>query len=76
MGIAKGKLRPEVFKSKVEDVLATLQLAVQVFVASGPGLYRKPVMGMFNYLCDKANDDVTVDLARSFYVGALPDGLK
>eukprot|EP00066_Takifugu_rubripes_P005010 XP_003968787.1 PREDICTED: bifunctional polynucleotide phosphatase/kinase-like [Takifugu rubripes] len=69
MGIAKGKLRPEVFKSKVEDVLATLQLAVQVFVASGPGLYRKPVMGMFNYLCDKANDDVTVDLARSFYVG-------
>lgn len=30
MGIAKGKLRPEVFKSKVEDVLATLQLAVQV----------------------------------------------
>ncbi|TWW76697.1 bifunctional polynucleotide phosphatase/kinase [Takifugu flavidus] len=69
MGIAKGKLRPEVFKSKVEDVLATLQLAVQVFVASGPGLYRKPVMGMFHYLCDKANDDVTVDLARSFYVG-------
>lgn len=25
----------------------------QVFVASGPGLYRKPVTGMFNYLCDK-----------------------
>lgn len=30
MGIAKGKLRPEVFKSKVEDILATLQLPVQV----------------------------------------------
>lgn len=30
MGIAKGKLRPEVFKSKVEDILTTLQLAVQV----------------------------------------------
>uniref|UniRef100_A0A8C5DMQ6 PNK FHA domain-containing protein n=1 Tax=Gouania willdenowi TaxID=441366 RepID=A0A8C5DMQ6_GOUWI len=29
MGIAKGKLRPEVFKSKVEDILATLQLPVQ-----------------------------------------------
>lgn len=83
MGIAKGKLRPEVFKSKVEDILTTLQLAVQVdtvetrilrcslllpddvdiclclvfvskvFIASGPGLYRKPVMGMWNYLCDK-----------------------
>lgn len=30
MGIAKGKLRPEVFKSKVEDILTTLQLPVQV----------------------------------------------
>lgn len=84
MGIAKGKLRPEVFKSKVEDILTTLQLPLQVdcvrawhlflsllipendiakclcplfvsqvFIATGPGLYRKPVMGMWNYLCDK-----------------------
>lgn len=30
LGIARGKLRPEVFKSKVEDVLATLKLPVQV----------------------------------------------
>lgn len=30
LGIAKGKLRPEVFKSKVEDILATLKLPVQV----------------------------------------------
>ncbi|XP_047449392.1 bifunctional polynucleotide phosphatase/kinase [Mugil cephalus] len=69
MGIAKGKLRPEVFKSKVEDILATLQLPVQVFVASGPGIYRKPVMGMWNHLCEKANDDVAVDKTQSFYVG-------
>ncbi|XP_039987725.1 bifunctional polynucleotide phosphatase/kinase isoform X2 [Xiphias gladius] len=69
MGIAKGKLRPEVFKSKVEDILATLQLPVQVFVATGPGIYRKPVMGMWNHLCEKANDGVTVDKTESFYVG-------
>uniref|UniRef100_A0A665V9Q4 PNK FHA domain-containing protein n=1 Tax=Echeneis naucrates TaxID=173247 RepID=A0A665V9Q4_ECHNA len=50
MGIAKGKLRPEVFKSKVEDILSTLQLPVQVFVAAGPGIYRKPVTGMWNHL--------------------------
>ncbi|XP_041850126.1 bifunctional polynucleotide phosphatase/kinase [Melanotaenia boesemani] len=69
MGIAKGKLRPEVFKSKVEDILATLQLPVQVFVATGPGIYRKPVMGMWNHLCEKANDGVTVDKMQSIYVG-------
>uniref|UniRef100_A0A8D0DAH9 Polynucleotide kinase 3'-phosphatase n=1 Tax=Sander lucioperca TaxID=283035 RepID=A0A8D0DAH9_SANLU len=69
MGIAKGKLRPEVFKSKVEDILNTLQLPVQVFVATGPGIYRKPVMGMWNHLCDKANEGVTVDKTQSFYVG-------
>uniref|UniRef100_A0A8C7WSQ4 Polynucleotide kinase 3'-phosphatase n=1 Tax=Oryzias sinensis TaxID=183150 RepID=A0A8C7WSQ4_9TELE len=69
LGIAKGKLRPEVFKSKVEDVLATLQLPVQVFVAAGPGIYRKPVTGMWDHLCEKANDGVTVDLKQSFYVG-------
>uniref|UniRef100_A0A665V8S9 PNK FHA domain-containing protein n=1 Tax=Echeneis naucrates TaxID=173247 RepID=A0A665V8S9_ECHNA len=55
MGIAKGKLRPEVFKSKVEDILSTLQLPVQVFVAAGPGIYRKPVTGMWNHLCDKVS---------------------
>ncbi|XP_045928729.1 bifunctional polynucleotide phosphatase/kinase isoform X2 [Micropterus dolomieu] len=69
MGIAKGKLRPEVFKSKVEDILTMLQLPVQVFVSTGPGIYRKPVMGMWNHLCEKANDGVTVDKTQSFYVG-------
>ncbi|XP_070827163.1 bifunctional polynucleotide phosphatase/kinase [Chaetodon trifascialis] len=69
MGISKGKLRPEVFKSKVEDVLTTLQLPVQVFVATGPGIYRKPVMGMWNHLREKANDGVTVDKTQSLYVG-------
>ena len=32
MGIARGKLKPEVFKSKVEDILSSLQLPVQVDV--------------------------------------------
>ncbi|KAM6959280.1 bifunctional polynucleotide phosphatase/kinase [Aplochiton taeniatus] len=69
MGIAKGKLRPEVFKSKVEDILKTLKLPVQVFVSTGPGIYRKPVMGMWNHLCEKANEGLTVDRKQSLYVG-------
>uniref|UniRef100_A0A8C2WZ93 Polynucleotide kinase 3'-phosphatase n=1 Tax=Cyclopterus lumpus TaxID=8103 RepID=A0A8C2WZ93_CYCLU len=68
-GIARGKLKPEVFKSKVEDILAALQLPVQVFVSTSSGIYRKPVMGMWNYLCEEANDGVTVDKMQTFYVG-------
>ncbi|CAL8360668.1 unnamed protein product [Merluccius merluccius] len=69
MGIARGKLKPEVFKSKVEDILRSLQLPVQVFVATGPGIFRKPVTGMWTHLCEKANGGVTVDQSQSFYVG-------
>ncbi|KAJ3590503.1 hypothetical protein NHX12_008454 [Muraenolepis orangiensis] len=69
MGIARGKLKPEVFKSKVEDILSSLQLPVQVFVATGPGMFRKPVTGMWTHLCEKANGGVTVDQSQSFYVG-------
>uniref|UniRef100_A0AAR2JR87 PNK FHA domain-containing protein n=1 Tax=Pygocentrus nattereri TaxID=42514 RepID=A0AAR2JR87_PYGNA len=43
MGIARGKLRPEVFKSKVEDIIETLKLPVQVFVATGPDAAGRPV---------------------------------
>ncbi|XP_055052025.2 bifunctional polynucleotide phosphatase/kinase isoform X2 [Misgurnus anguillicaudatus] len=69
MGIARGKLKPEVFKSKVEDILQTLQLPVQVFVATAPGIYRKPVVGMWEHLCEKANGGITIDVSQSLYVG-------
>uniref|UniRef100_A0A8C7HV96 Polynucleotide kinase 3'-phosphatase n=1 Tax=Oncorhynchus kisutch TaxID=8019 RepID=A0A8C7HV96_ONCKI len=69
MGISRGKLKPEDFKSKVETILKTLQLPVQVFVASGPGIYRKPVMGMWEHLCEKDNGGVAVDKSQSLYVG-------
>uniref|UniRef100_A0A671SBF1 Bifunctional polynucleotide phosphatase/kinase-like n=1 Tax=Sinocyclocheilus anshuiensis TaxID=1608454 RepID=A0A671SBF1_9TELE len=55
MGISRGKLRPEVFKSKVEDILQTLQLPIQVFASTAPGIYRKPVVGMWEHLCEKVN---------------------
>lgn len=69
MGISRGKLRPEVFKSKAEDILQTLQLPIQVFVSTAPGIYRKPVIGMWEHLCEKANGGVTIDVSQSFYVG-------
>lgn len=69
MGIARGKLRADEFQAKVESIIVTLGLPVQVFVASGPGLIRKPMLGMWHHLIQKANDGIEVDIGKSLYVG-------
>uniref|UniRef100_A0A4W5PZV0 Polynucleotide kinase 3'-phosphatase n=1 Tax=Hucho hucho TaxID=62062 RepID=A0A4W5PZV0_9TELE len=79
MGISRGKLKPEDFKSKVENILKTFQLRVQVgqeTFTHKDGAWKKPVMGMWEHLCEKtclisdiANGGVAVDKSQSLYVG-------
>ncbi|XP_073513891.1 bifunctional polynucleotide phosphatase/kinase [Phyllobates terribilis] len=69
LGISRGKLRPEVFKAKAEAILDELGIPVQIFVATGMGIYRKPVTGMWDYLCDKANDGIEVKKEDCVYIG-------
>ncbi|XP_058834250.1 uncharacterized protein F21D5.5 [Topomyia yanbarensis] len=68
-GISKGKLKIEDFRKKIEALQSKLNVPMQVFISTGKGKYRKPLMGMWDILCQLYNDGIKVDKARSFYVG-------
>lgn len=46
-------------KKKTEAIVKQLNLPIQVFVATGKSVYRKPRVGMWTYLCQQARDAVS-----------------
>uniref|UniRef100_A0A671SBG7 Bifunctional polynucleotide phosphatase/kinase-like n=1 Tax=Sinocyclocheilus anshuiensis TaxID=1608454 RepID=A0A671SBG7_9TELE len=55
---------------EIQPRLASLlKTGYKVFASTAPGIYRKPVVGMWEHLCEKANGGVTIDVSQSFYVG-------
>ncbi|XP_022100929.1 bifunctional polynucleotide phosphatase/kinase-like [Acanthaster planci] len=69
LGIGKGKLKMEDFKRKVLGVQSKIGVPIQALIATGEGMYRKPVTGMWRYLCNHANDDINVCTSSSQYIG-------
>ncbi|BFZ15733.1 hypothetical protein BsWGS_18772 [Bradybaena similaris] len=69
LGVARNKTKIEDLMKKINNVVAKLQVPVQVFIATHEGRYRKPMTGMWEILQNRYNDGVSIDLASSFYVG-------
>ncbi|GBP93733.1 hypothetical protein EVAR_84684_1 [Eumeta japonica] len=67
--IGKGRVKIEDFKIKIENIVQTLQIPIQVFIATGRGHYRKPSIGMWKVLVEQKNDNIPIDINESFYVG-------
>lgn len=68
-GIPRGKPSKEDFTKKVASVAQKLGLPLLILAASGQDIYRKPCIGMWDYLLEYENDHMVPDLSCSFYVG-------
>ncbi|CAD6992745.1 unnamed protein product [Ceratitis capitata] len=68
-GIGSGKIKLDDFKRKTKDILKKVGVPIQVFIAIEDGQYRKPLTGMWKHLVEHRNDNIGIDLGKSFYVG-------
>lgn len=68
-GVTSGKTKVADIKKKIENIIKALGVPVQAFVATGDNCFRKPLIGMWQTLCDLKNDDISVDYNPSYYVG-------
>lgn len=63
-----GKLNPDSFKNKLKNIIQKIGVPMQVFIATGYNIYRKPAIGMWQEL-EKKNSPISIDKDKSFYVG-------
>lgn len=56
-------------KQRVEQIVAELDVPVQVFMATMDDEYRKPQLGMWQFMVVNSNGGVAPDVSQSFYCG-------
>ncbi|KAI9206310.1 polynucleotide kinase 3 phosphatase-domain-containing protein [Polychytrium aggregatum] len=62
--------KEEIFRTKVENIAATLDgVPLLLVAAKGRDHFRKPRLGMWEYFATHLNGGVEIDLSASYYVG-------
>ncbi|CAG9561967.1 unnamed protein product [Danaus chrysippus] len=51
--IGSGRVKIDDFKKKIEGLVQKLNVPIQVYLATGKGIYRKPMTGMWKLLSEK-----------------------
>lgn len=68
-GFTNGKTTFDDFHKKIENIVKEIGVPMQVFIATGDTMFRKPLTNMWRALIDHLNDDVPIDRSKSFFVG-------
>ncbi|XP_011352161.1 uncharacterized protein F21D5.5 isoform X2 [Ooceraea biroi] len=68
-GLSTGKVKIKDFKLKIEKIVQKIGVPIQVFIAVGKIVYRKPMIGMWQFLEKQKNGGIAIDKVNSFYVG-------
>mmetsp|Transcript_38602 Transcript_38602/g.43843 ORF Transcript_38602/g.43843 Transcript_38602/m.43843 type:complete len:191 (+) Transcript_38602:1038-1610(+) len=68
-GVSKGQTTTNEIKTKLNAIQQKLDIPIQVFASTTKDVYRKPALGMWEYMEDKMNGDETVDRKKCIYVG-------
>lgn len=68
-GIEKGRVKFSELKKKFQSIVATLDIPIFLFVATGENHFRKPSTEIWNFFTSSLNKSVDVDMKESFYVG-------
>jgi bifunctional polynucleotide phosphatase/kinase len=59
----------EGFKRRWVNISAGIGIPVYILIAPADDFYRKPLTGMWTYLCSNLNGDVKVDKTKCIFVG-------
>lgn len=68
-GISLGLNTKESITNKIEQITEILNLPFQAFIAMNDDIYRKPLPGIWTFLCHYFSNGVHPKLEESFFVG-------
>lgn len=63
--IGNGRVKIEDFKIKIENLVSQIGVPIEVYIATGKSIYRKPATGMWKALAEKV---ILLNVLRQFVV--------